>query len=300
MNINWNLYKIFYYVAKCGTTSAAANELRIAQPAVSHGVKQLEDTLGCKLFDRSSHGMTPNSMGKMLYEHISDAVSSIEIAERLLETEIKASHKIINIGVSDITLQFFLIPFLETYQAENPDVEINTLLCKNVDELMQLFKEKKIDFAVLHDAPDDEENYKSVPVLKVRDVVFCSTKFKDRVKEKVLTPADFRKYPFVIHEKGCVVRKNVDEYMAENGASIKPEYEYALNSSIIRQAKRKFALGIMHDLIIYDELEEGSLVEIPVSPPFPERYFYFISPRRIYWREARKLADYILKSLPKE
>lgn len=296
MNSNWNTYRIFYYVAYCGTTSAAAAELHIAQPAVSHGIKQLEETLGCRLFLRSSHGMELTPIGKLLYDNIAGAVSDIENAEKLIEAEVKSAGSVINIGVSDITLQHFLIPYLEEYEKRCPDVEINIRHGRNIDEIMALFAEKKIDFAVLHDAAEGNEDFESIPVKTIQDVVFYSARFADRVPETRLTPQDLARYPLVMHDEGCVMRKNEEAYFAEHGVSVKPVYEYALNQSIVNQVKRKFALSIMYHEVIADDVERGSLIEIPLDPPLPVRYFYLIKPVKLRRKSARALTDFILDS----
>ena len=296
MNSNWNAYRMFYYVAYCGTTSAAATELHIAQPAVSHGIKQLEEVFGCKLFKRSSHGMELTELGSLLYEHIADAVSEIENAERLLEAEVKSDNTAIKIGISDITLQHFLIPYLEIYKQLQPDAEFTIRHGKNANEISTLFTEKKIDFAILHDSAADEGNYESIPVKEIRDVVFYSAKFADCVTERCLTPKDLERYPLVLHEEGCVMRDNEEKYFAEHGVKIKPEYEFSLNQSIIQQVKRKFALSIMYPFVIAEDVERGSLIEIPLDPPLPPRYFYLIRPKRHQRKPDNKFIDFILES----
>ena len=296
MNTNWNAYRIFFYVASCGTTSAAANELHIAQPAVSHGIKQLEESLGCKLFHRSSHGMELTSMGTMLYEHIAGAVTEIENAEKLLEAEVRAAHTVIRVGVSDITLQHFLIPYLEAFEKQKPDIEVTIHHGQNVEAIMKLFAEEKIDFAILHDASENEEDFESIPVKEIQDILFYSAKFADRVHDTQLTPEDLPRYPLVMHEEGCVMRKNEEAYFAENGVSVKPVYEYALNQSVVNQVKRKFALGIVYHEVITDDLERGSLIEMPLNPPLPTRYFYLIRPKKIRRKAARIFVYYILSS----
>ena len=54
---NLEAYKVFYYVAKCGSVTKAAGELSISQPAVSQAVKQLENTLDVSLFHRAAKGV---------------------------------------------------------------------------------------------------------------------------------------------------------------------------------------------------------------------------------------------------
>ena len=60
--INLELFRVFYTVAKCGSLTKAADELFISQPAVSQAIKQLEQQLGGKLFNRVSRGMELTDM----------------------------------------------------------------------------------------------------------------------------------------------------------------------------------------------------------------------------------------------
>lgn len=295
MNTNWNHYRIFYHVYKSGTTSAAANELHIAQPAVSHDIKQLENTLGCKLFKRSSYGMSPTDMGRLLFENISGAVEAIEGTEMMLEAELSSSDKVINIGVSDISLQLFLFPYLETYERKHPDIETNIFHCKNIGELITLFNENKIDFAIFHDAPAGDERFRCTPVKTVQDVVFCSSKSALRIKETCLTPDILSQYPIVTHEKGCVIRRQVDDYMLRQGLEpLNPSYEFSLNSSVLHQVNRSFALGFIIEEVIAEDVSLGKFVTLPLVPPLPPRHFWLIRPNKMHRKYAKRMADYIL------
>ncbi len=64
---NLEYYKVFYYVARAGSVSIAANELSISQPAVSQAIKQLEHSLGAELFYRASRGVKLTGEGQGLF-----------------------------------------------------------------------------------------------------------------------------------------------------------------------------------------------------------------------------------------
>ena len=68
MNINFELYKIFYNVAKNKNITKAANKLMISQPAISKSIKNLEEQLACTLFIRNKTGVVLTEEGKMFYE----------------------------------------------------------------------------------------------------------------------------------------------------------------------------------------------------------------------------------------
>ena len=79
---NLEYYKVFYYVAKHKSLTAAAGELAISQPAVSQSVRQLEASLGVKLFTRASKGVRLTKEGEMLYGYVAKGYEQIMLGEQ--------------------------------------------------------------------------------------------------------------------------------------------------------------------------------------------------------------------------
>ena len=70
MYISYDYYRIFYYVAKYGNVSRAAEVLLSNQPNLTRTIKKLESELGCPLFLRSRRGMKLTPEGRQLYDHL--------------------------------------------------------------------------------------------------------------------------------------------------------------------------------------------------------------------------------------
>ena len=84
MNINLDLYRIFYIVAKNGSISSAANILYISQPAITFQIKKLEEQLGVSLFTRTKHGVLLTDEGHILFNYVKTAIESIDNGENTL------------------------------------------------------------------------------------------------------------------------------------------------------------------------------------------------------------------------
>ena len=84
MEQNFNLYHIFYTVAKCRNISAAARELYISQPAISKAISKLEQSLGTTLFYRSSRGVSLTEPGEILFVQVENAFQAITQGEERL------------------------------------------------------------------------------------------------------------------------------------------------------------------------------------------------------------------------
>ena len=100
MNVDLELYKIFYVVAKNKHMTKASEELFISQPAISQSIKKLESQLGGTLFLRSNKGMELTEEGKMFYGYIHDALELISNAEAEFTSFKDLSKGEIKIGAS--------------------------------------------------------------------------------------------------------------------------------------------------------------------------------------------------------
>ena len=75
MNINFELYRIFYTVAVCGNITKASKELMISQPAVTKQLKTLENQLGGELFIRTKKGVILTDNGREIFNYVKHAIT---------------------------------------------------------------------------------------------------------------------------------------------------------------------------------------------------------------------------------
>ena len=104
MNVNYELYKVFFVVANCETITEASRKLYISQPAITKSIKKLEEQLHTTLFIRSTKGIKLSSEGKLFYNQIKPAIEQLLTAENNLSLV----NKKITIGIDDIFIQHHL------------------------------------------------------------------------------------------------------------------------------------------------------------------------------------------------
>lgn len=88
MDINLELYKVFYYVATTLSFSEASRELFISQSAVSQSIKTLEKKLNHTLFIRSTKKVLLTPEGELLLQHVKPAIQMLDEGESLLPATI--------------------------------------------------------------------------------------------------------------------------------------------------------------------------------------------------------------------
>lgn len=111
MYINYDYYRVFYYVAKYQSITQAANALMNNQPNVTRTVKNLEHELGCVLFVRSNRGVRLTPEGEQLYAHIKIAVEQIQQGEEELSRNKTLQSGTVSISVSEVALRCFCCRF---------------------------------------------------------------------------------------------------------------------------------------------------------------------------------------------
>ncbi len=121
---NLELYKTFYYVAKAGSITAAAQQLSLTQPAVSQSMKQLEAQLNVSLFQRTAKGIRLTKEGEILFPYAESCCESIRQGEQKLKELMNLDLGEIRIGASDMTLKYYLLPFLEQFHRRYPNIKV--------------------------------------------------------------------------------------------------------------------------------------------------------------------------------
>ena len=147
MELNWELCRIFYQVARCRNFSRAAAMLFTSQPAVSRSMAALERELGCRLFIRNRRGVELTPEGRMFYAHVEAGCEQFRRGREELEQAVGLQSGSIALGASETALRHWLLPRLDRFHALYPGVRLRLFggtSRQAIDEL----KSGAIDFAV--------------------------------------------------------------------------------------------------------------------------------------------------------
>ena len=169
LNHSLEAYRVFYTVASCGSITMAAGELSISQPAVSQSVKQLEEELNTKLFTRTSKGVRLTQEGELLYSYVAKGYEQIMLGEQKLIQLHNMELGEITIGASDMTLQFFLLPYLERFHEQYSNIRIRVTNGPTPETLEKL-EDGRMDFCVVSTPFEAKETLEVIPVREIEDV----------------------------------------------------------------------------------------------------------------------------------
>jgi DNA-binding transcriptional LysR family regulator len=275
MNINLEYYKIFYYVAKTGSFTKAGEELCITQPAVSQSIKLLENSLGSRLFVRIPKGVKMTPEGEVLFSYVQRGYEFILMGEEKFQKMLDLENGEIRIGASDMTLQFYLLPYLEKFHEQFPKIKI-TVTNAPTPETIEVLYDGKIDFGVVSEPFMTRPEIEAVRVRQIQDVFVAGSRF-DNLKGKPLAYQILEEQPIICLEHNTSTRKFIDEFLQANDVVLKPEFELAMSDIIVKFAQRNLGIGCVVRDFAMEAIENGDLFELQFEKEVPKRNFCIIT-----------------------
>lgn len=269
MEINFELYRIFYVVANKKNITKAADELFISQPAVSKAIKNLEQSLGGKLFNRTKKGVVLTEEGLEFYNYIKIAMEYISNAQNKFNDLINLETGTIKIGISTTLTKNFLLPHLKNFNEKHPkiDIQIDTNLTKI---LMDKLKNGLIDIVILNLPYKKENELEIIKCKTVHDGFYANKKFYE-LKNKTISINDLNNYPLIFQAKNSNTRAILDEWAKKEDIMLKPSMELASFALVKEFTKIGLGIGYLTKEFINKEIKNEELFEIKTKKKIPSR-----------------------------
>lgn len=275
MNINYEAYKIFYTVAKNQSISAAAEVLMISQPAVSWQIKNLEDQLGMTLFIRTKKGVSLTDEGKIFLSYIEKGVEFFTNGENALTNLKDLDYGNIRIGASATVAKHVLMPYLEVFHKNYPNIDIN-IENNLTEQLLQDLRNGNLDMLVLNMPMKEYKDLAITPIMDVQDIFVTNKEYFDKINGKI-DLQDLNNYPLLFQKKPSNTREYLDKYLNDNKVKLIPKMEIVSYNLIMDFLKIGFGIGYATKEFIKDELDNKTLYELDVNPKVPKRFIGIVT-----------------------
>lgn len=291
MNISYEYYHIFYYVAKYKNITQAAEVMHNNQPNISRTIKLLEHELGCSLIIRSNRGITLTPEGERLYSHVKIAVEQIQSAEEEIMMSSGFQEGIVTIGASETALHLLLLPVLKNFKMSYPNIHIrilNHLTSQAIDSV----KNGLVDFAVIAAPADIEKPLRSLVVTTFHDILIGGSSYSF-LKDKTVSLKELTDYPMVCLGENTMTYRFYEDFYRSNKLTLNPELEAATTDQILPMIKNDLGIGFIPEVLAKDALKKQEVYHIPLVEKIPSRQICFIEnenyPLSIAAKELKQL-----------
>lgn len=277
--LNFHHLRYFHAIVVEGTLTAAAEKLNVSQSSMSVQLRQLEQNLGCALFERHHKSLALTEQGRIVFDY---AETIFRAGDEMLATLNKRkSHSLdrVHVGAVATLSRNFQLMFLQKLILDN-SVEV-IIDSAGLDALLVDLHDHRLDL-VLSNQPvsrDSKSPLQSHRVSQQAVSLICPPSLKRRKRFRF--PQDLQGQPMVLPSVKSEIRVLFDRQMETHDISPLIVAE-ADDMAMLRLLAREIqAFSVLPPVVIQDELKAGQLKELCQIPDLFE-YFYAITAKRQY------------------
>ncbi len=297
MNISYDHYRIFYYVAKCRSITQAASALHNNQPNITRAIKNLEKELGCTLFFRSRHGVRLSAEGERLYKHIRIAFAHIEAGEAEMTSMQTLQQGTVSIGASEIALHCFLLPILKEYHRLYPGIRIR-LYNYSTPQAVSALKNRLVDFAVVTTQSDISGGLLTAVLKEIPEIAVCGKAYEELAKRR-LSLAELTGYPLVCLGEQTMTYEFYAELFLKKKLIFAPSVEAATIDQILLLVENDLGIGFIPEDLIKVTGKTESVCVLELEDALPSRKICFVKNQDfLLSAAARRLEEILLQKNP--
>lgn len=258
--------QVFHAVARHLSFTKAAETLFMTQPAVTFQIKQFEEHLGTRLFDRAQGRIVLTPAGQLALEYAGRILAlSAELEMRLKEMGGQAAGPLL-IGASMTIGEYVLPQLIGKFKARFPAV-VPTLFVGNSEAVQERVAERTLDLGFIEGDSHLSSLLSELCCEDELQVVCAPT--HSLAKEPHALPAALIQHPYIGREPGSGTREVIDRYLQQAGVS--PEsmdrvVELGSPEALKGLVATGLGYAIMSRVIVAKELQLGQLVQVPLQP----------------------------------
>lgn len=270
MDVNFELYKVFYVVANNKSISKGAEELMISQPAVTQSIKMLEGQLGVTLFIRTKKGVLLTDEGNELYNYVKEGMSYFVNGYNIVSSLKNLNSGVLKIGASTSVTEHFLMPFLKEFHKLYPNVEVK-IVNLLTEVLLKELRNGNVDIVIGSNNSVDKDLEFHV-ISEIKDIFVSNKKTKLSVDELF-------KENIIIQTAPSVSRNSFNEVIRKNNINFTPYMEVVSHRLVTELVKSGMGIGVVTKEYVLNDLKDNCLYEVDVDFLLPSRKLGYTLPK---------------------
>ena len=266
MDVNYELYKVFYYVARTLSFSEASKQLFISQSAVSQSIKVLEKKLGQPLFIRSTKRVQLTPEGEILFKHIEPALNLIRKGENQLLEANSLNGGQLRIAASDTICRYFLVPYLNRFHSFYPNVHIKVTNSTSI-ECAHILENGQVDFIITNYPNSGLSNTQNIRVIQEFHDVFVANPVHFPMKGKKVSLQELQACPIMMLDRKSTTSEFLHNLFQKSHLDLVPEIELSSNDLLIDLARIGLGIAFVPDFCIPAGEDELFILDLEEKLP---------------------------------
>ena len=269
MAVPYDYYRIFYYVAQHKSFTKAAEALGNNQPNITRCMNNLEQDLGCKLFVRTNHGVSLTPEGQRLYGRAAVAVEQLRLGEAEIREDCSLETGSISIAASETALHLLLLKRLAAFHRRYPGVHLR-ITNDSTPRAMEALLHGLVDCAVVTTPVQVKKPLRKTALLSFREILICGPDFQYLAAEPRRL-RDVVPCPFICLGSGTSTFSFYQRLFLKHNLTFRVDMEAATMDQVLPMVQYNLGIGFYPETMASDSLTGGSVTQIRLAEPVPER-----------------------------
>lgn len=292
---NFDDYRVFFYVAREGNMRQASQILGLTPPTVTRVIKNMEQSFGCELFIRTRNGVLLTDAGELLYSHVKPAFQILQSGESELNSIALMGSTSVNIGVSDVSSQHFLLPLcLRRFCAEHSNIKV-CIRHLSVRKIEDALISGDLDFALMSAFFKSNEHLKEEKIIDLNDIAIAGPSYS-HLSTATVSLEQLSHYPLILVPENYRVFSYYETQYKKLGCRFKPYIETPILQEQLLAVQLNLGYTFVPELAAQPLLETGSVIKLPVvSDVLLQRQMCLLTSREIKLTKAAQIFIEIIR-----
>lgn len=219
LRIRFRHLQCFLSIAQTRSVGRAAETLSITQPALSKTLRELEEALGVRLFERDKKGMMLTRFGEIFMHHAAASVSSLRLG--VDSVKVAQSNGAFGVAVGALpNVAARLIPAaIRQFKSMAPTTEVSLLSADNA-RLLDLARHGELDMVVGRLARPEHMTGLTFEPLYNERIAIVARPGHPLGSGRPLTPSKLGQFPFILPPRATIIRHEIDRFLIAQGIEV--------------------------------------------------------------------------------
>lgn len=290
-NMNLNLYRVFYTVAKTKSFSESSRTLHISQPAISKHIQNLEYELNTLLFYRTNRGieLTPEATALLVY--VEKAYNYLMLGERELQEGKELTKGKVSIGVPPYISIYYLNDYIKKFMQKFPNIVLNI---SNHDEILlfELLSQHNLDLLII---PGEFKSNKELTAVELAKNPYCFAYNKNKMNiDNIKNIEEVFNFPTLLPSKNSKTRNNLEKILSSKNIISTPILELENSEVMLNYIKEGLGIGYIQKKLV---LESPDIEVIELETQLPEEIITLIYNEETLTNSSREFINLITEQL---
>jgi DNA-binding transcriptional LysR family regulator len=275
-----NLRQVRYFVAiaRLGSLSSAAKELNVAQPALSHNIRSLENELGVPLLERHSRGVTPNDLGLMLLNHCSMIMREFDRIPDLVDDFTKNPAGEVKLGITTTAAASLIAPLLTKVHEDFPRITLHAVEGMS-GTLAQDLKSGALDMAILYDATALESSEFVISPIMTEELYLVGSAETTLARHASVPFVDLSSFPLAIPSRYHTLATRLHATARTLEITLNVAFEVDSLTGMLELVRAGFYTIVSYGSVA-KYVHDGEMVARPITAPPMQWTVYIVTAKK--------------------